>query len=89
MRLSFYYIPRFQITSLGVTYLDTIQTTTILSLELRNIKGQWKKLMESKKNTKILEKHYIEIGQSFFFIKNCWEELPTVIHTNNNKKLPN
>ena len=45
--------------------------------------------MESKKNAKILEKHYIEIGQSFFFTKNCWKELPTVIHTNNNKKLPN
>ena len=37
----------------GVTHPHTIQTATIWSLELGNIKGLWKKLIESENITKI------------------------------------
>ena len=41
----------------GATHLHNIQTVTVWSLELANIKGHWKKLIEFEKNTKILDKH--------------------------------
>ena len=47
----------FQTTPREVTHLDTIQTATICFLELGNIKGLGKKLLESEKNTETLEKH--------------------------------
>ena len=59
MELSLYYLPWPQTntlpSALGVTHLDTIQTATISSLELRYIRGPQKKLIEPEKVTKILE----------------------------------
>ena len=55
MGLSFYYIPKPQITPPGVKHLYTIQTATICSLELKNTKGLWMKLIESKNITRISE----------------------------------
>ena len=60
MGLSFYCTPRSQTLPSWVTHLysnTTIQTATICSLELGNIKGLRKKLTKSEKNIKIFEKH--------------------------------
>ena len=40
----------------GLTNFDTIQTVTIWSLKLGNIKSLWKKLIESEKNYKHIRK---------------------------------
>ena len=50
IELSFYYIPKSQITPPEVTHIYVIQAATILSPEL--IKGLWKKLRQSDKITK-------------------------------------
>ena len=52
MRLSFYYIPRSEIYPPGVTHLNTIQTTTVWSVELGNIIALSQKTIESEKITK-------------------------------------
>ena len=44
MGLSLYHVPRSLISSPGVAHLNIIQTATIWSSELGNIKGLWKKL---------------------------------------------
>ena len=56
MGLSFYYIPKSQITPPGVTHIYVIRTVTILSPELgKVIKGLWKKLRKSEKIAEISE----------------------------------
>ena len=40
----------------GATLFDTIETATILSLELGKIKGPWKKLTKPEKNYQIIRK---------------------------------
>ena len=42
--------------SLGATHLDIIQTATIWSLELQNIKGYWKQLKQSEKHRQNIRK---------------------------------
>ena len=57
MGLSFHYIPRSKTTQPGVAHLNTIQISTIWSLQLENTtKSLSKKLTEPIKITKILEK---------------------------------
>ena len=68
IELSFYYIPKSQITPPEVTHIYVIQAATILSREL--IKGLWKKLRQSEKITKISEQplQKWEIGLSFYIL---------------------
>ena len=80
MGLSFHYIPMFQIIPQSVVHLDIIQAAAILSLELGNIKGLWKKLTESEKVTTISEQplKQWEMRLSFFILYSKIPKHPTV-----------
>ena len=84
--VSFYYIPRCQNTPPRVIHIDISQKTAIWSLELENIKGIGKELIESENVGNISITPAILRNGSF--ILPCYTVFITK-HTNNNQKSPN
>ena len=72
----------------GLTNFNTIQTATIWSLKLGNIKSLRKKLIESEKNYKHIRKTLAIPRKShpFYHMKKRRKATPTVRRTDNNKK---
>ena len=84
------YISECRNTAVLLRHLSIIQKPLILSMELKNIRRLWKKLIESEiKTMKVLEKHtqYWEMIHQFYPNKRYRKAPPTVRHID--KKIKN
>ena len=83
------YISECRNTAVLLRHLSIIQKPLILSMELKNIRRLWKKLIESEiKTMEVLEKHtqYWEMIHQFYPNKRYRKAPPIVRHTDKKNK---